>query len=292
MQKAVGGFAGLMFVVINVCMPVSAGSNAFEMTREKEGFESCGSSEDFVKCMNQMKLQKDPEVRLREKMRDLSFKISSILSLPESESDRDELRELLSGLLLFANSNSLASSSAKIAQELYLVAIESWLNAKPYSWGQVYGYLYKCGKVVRGGIDLFNSSVGSKVIEYKVIKKAPIWGMEYCDIDVVSYYEKEKLRFISGILREGSIHPSRLKEWSDRRDRIMDELIRSNWEKHLDENPGLRAWARANPKAAIKQSEKFNKKRPLGDVSQPPTYIQSSDYLSKVMQLVDFSDEN
>ena len=290
MQTAVGRFAGLLFVAINVCIPVSAGSNALEMTQEKAGFESCGSSEDFVECMNQMKLQKDPELRLREKMRDLSFKISSIISLPESESDRDEIRDLLSGLLLFSNSNSLASSSARIAQELYVVAIESWLNAKPYSWGQIYGYLYKCGKVVRSGIDLFNSSVGSNVIEYKIIKKAPIWGMEYCDIQVVEYYEKEKLRFISGVLREGSIHPSRLKEWSERRDRIMEELIRSNWEKHLDENPLLRVWARANPKAAMKRSEEFNKKRPLGDVSQPPTYIQSSEYLSKVMQLVDFSD--
>ena len=148
MQTAVGRFAGLLFVAINVCIPVSAGSNALEMTQEKAGFESCGSSEDFVECMNQMKLQKDPELRLREKMRDLSFKISSIISLPESESDRDEIRDLLSGLLLFSNSNSLASSSARIAQELYVVAIESWLNAKPYSWGQIYGYLYKCGKVV------------------------------------------------------------------------------------------------------------------------------------------------
>ena len=71
----------------------------------------------------------------------------------------------------------------------------------------------------------------------------------------------------------------------------MEELIRSNWEKHLDENP-LASVGAANPKAAVKRSEEFNKKRPLGDVSQPPTYIQSSDYLSKVMQLVDFSDAN
>ena len=41
----------------------------------------------------------------------------------------------------------------------------------------------------------------------------------------------------------------------------MEELIRSNWEKHLDENPLLRVWARANPKAAI-NDEEFNKKDP------------------------------
>ena len=46
--------------------------------------------------MNQIKFQRDPELRLREKMRNLSFKLSSIISLPESEKGRAEVSELLS----------------------------------------------------------------------------------------------------------------------------------------------------------------------------------------------------
>ena len=229
---------------------------------------------------------------MREKMRNLSFKLSSIISLPESEKGRVEVSELLSDLSLLSNSDSLASTASNISQNLFQVAIDSWLNAKPYQYHQMYGYLYRCKKVVRNGIDEFNSLAGSDVIEYKTIKKAPIFGMEYCDKQVLEYYEKEKLRFISAILREASIHPLKLREREEDRERVIRERSRSNWEKYLDKNPKLRIWAQANPKAALKQSQEFNKKRPLKDIDLPPTYIEASDALSKLTQFKDFDYDN
>ena len=272
------------FLMTVVCLSIPAHSIANTL-KDDAGFESCIASEDFYECMEQVKLLEDPEAQLREEMKSLSFTLSSITSLPDLESERIELREKLTDLLSIEGSDTLASNSARIAQELYLVSIDSWLNAKPYSSGQIYGDLYRCGKVVRNGIDLFNSSVGSNAIEYKIIKKAPIWGMEYCDIQVVEYYEKEKLRFIAGILRDGAIHPSRLREWSERRYRAMEEISRSNWEKYLDENPTMRVWADANPEAARRQSEIFNKKNPVVNPSMPPTYIEASPFLSKLSRL-------
>ena len=178
--------AGFLMTVVCLSIP---GHSIANTLKDDAGFESCIASEDFYECMEQVRLLEDPEAKLREKMTSLSFTLSSITSLPDLESERIKLRERLMDLSLIEGSDSLASNSARIAQELYLIAIDSWLNAKPYSSGQVYGDLYRCGKVVRNGIDLFNSSVGSHVIQYKVIKKAPIWGIEYCDIQVLEYYE-------------------------------------------------------------------------------------------------------
>ena len=289
-----GIVSGLMLAAMCFGMTVSAGSEnlSVESTRENIDFGNCSSSDDFIKCMNQIKFQRDPELRLREKMRNLSFKLSSIISLPESEKGRAEVSELLSDLSLLSNSDSLASTASSISQNLFQVAIESWLNAKPYQYHQMYGYLYRCKKVVRNGIDEFNSLAGSDVIEYKTIKKAPIFGMEYCDKQVVEYYEKEKLRFISAILRDASIHPLKLREREEDRQRVIQERSRSNWEKYLDKNPTLRIWAQANPKAALKQSQEFNKKRPLKDIDLPPTYIEASDALSKLTQFKDFDYDN
>ena len=289
-----GIVSGLMLAAMCFGMTVSAGSEnlSVESTRENIDFGNCSSSDDFIKCMNQIKFQRDPELRLREKMRNLSFKLSSIISLPESEKGRAEVSELLSDLSLLSNSDSLASTASNISQNLFQVAIDSWLNAKPYQYHQMYGYLYRCKKVVRNGIDEFNSLAGSDVIEYKTIKKAPIFGMEYCDKQVVEYYEKEKLRFISAILRDASIHPLKLREREEDRERVIRERSRSNWEKYLDKNPTLRIWAQANPKAALKQSQEFNKKRPLKDIDLPPTYIEASDALSKLTQFKDFDYDN
>ena len=294
MQLNAGIVSGLMLAAMCFGMTVSAGSEnlSVESTRENIDFGNCSSSDDFIKCMNQMKFQRDPELRLREKMRNLSFKLSSIISLPESEKGRAEVSELLSDLSLLSNSDSLASTASSISQNLFQVAIESWLNAKPYQYHQMYGYLYRCKKVVRNGIDEFNSLAGSDVIEYKTIKKAPIFGMEYCDKQVVEYYEKEKLRFISAILRDASIHPLKLREREEDRQRVIQERSRSNWEKYLDKNPTLRIWAQANPKAALKQSQEYNKKRPLKDIDLPPTYIEASDALSKLTQFKDFDYDN
>ena len=294
MQLNFGIVSGLMLAAMCFGMTVSVGSEnlSVESTREIIDFGNCSSSDDFIKCMNQIKFQRDPELRLREKMRNLSFKLSSIISLPESEKGRAEVSELLSDLSLLSNSDSLASTASNISQNLFQVAIDSWLNAKPYQYHQMYGYLYRCKKVVRNGIDEFNSLAGSDVIEYKIIKKAPIFGMEYCDKQVVEYYEKEKLRFISAILREASIHPLKLREREEDRERVIRERSRSNWEKYLDKNPTLRIWAQANPKAALKQSKEFNKKRPLKDIDLPLTYIEASDALSKLTQFKDFDYDN
>ena len=294
MQLNAGIVSGLMLAAMCFGMTVSAGSEnlSVESTRENIDFGNCSSSDDFIKCMNQIKFQRDPELRLREKMRNLSFKLSSIISLPESEKGRAEVSELLSDLSLLSNSDSLASTASNISQNLFQVAIDSWLNAKPYQYHQMYGYLYRCKKVVRNGIDEFNSLAGSDVIEYKTIMKAPIFGIEYCDKRVVEYYEKEKLRFISAILRDASIHPLKLREREEDRERVIRERSRSNWEKYLDKNPTLRIWAQANPKAALKQSQEFNKKRPLKDIDLPPTYIEASDALSKLTQFKDFDYDN
>ena len=294
MQFKAGIVSGLVFAAACFGMTASASSESLsiESTQESIGYGNCSSSDDFIECMNQIKLRRDPELRLREKMRNLSFKLSSIISLPESEKGRVEVSELLSDLSLLSNSDSLASTASNISQNLFQVAIDSWLNAKPYQYHQMYGYLYRCKKVVRNGIDEFNSLAGSDVIEYKTIMKAPVFGIEYCDKRVVEYYEKEKLRFISAILREASIHPAKLREWEEERERTIREKSRSNWEKYLDENPSLRIWAQANPKAALKQSQKFNQKRPLKDVDLPPTYIEASEALSQLSQLEDFGYEN
>ena len=49
---------------------------------------------------------------------------------------------------------------------------------------------------------------------------------------------------------------------------------------HLEKNPGLKAWADANPVMASKEKAKFNRKNPQKEITIP-AYHETLEYLSK-----------
>ena len=52
------------------------------------------------------------------------------------------------------------------------------------------------------------------------------------------------------------------------------------WERNLQKNPNLKAWAEANPLMASKEQVKFNRKNPQKEITIP-AYHETLKYLSK-----------
>ena len=69
---------------------------------------------------------------------------------------------------------------------------------------------------------------------------------------------------VNRVLREGSISPQEIaanekaaKEAAAKEARRVELCKMGPWTRYLEENPNMKAWASANPKAAEKAKEKF-----------------------------------
>ena len=96
-------------------------------------------------------------------------------------------------------------------------------------------------------------------------------------------------RYTVGVLCEGATDPQLIADYEAKHLEAIRLANLGPWQRHLEENPGLKAWAAANPEAAKREQEKFNRKNSSDPVIIPALpnsmpYLQGSvveDYLGK-----------
>ena len=99
-----------------------------------------------------------------------------------------------------------------------------------------------------------------------------------CRESVGLRHERKMMTFVVGVLKEGSVSPGAIEKYEADRAEKYRLANMSAWEKHLDKNPGLKAWSTANPAMAAKQQAKFNAKNPQKEVNIP-AYEDTLKYL-------------
>lgn len=87
--------------------------------------------------------------------------------------------------------------------------------------------------------------------------------------------------YVVGVLKDGSTDPDVIKDYIAKREEAIRLSKLGPWQRHLDSRPGLRKWAKANPSAAVKAQEKFNRDNPSDPINLPPLpntlpYLQGS----------------
>ena len=88
------------------------------------------------------------------------------------------------------------------------------------------------------------------------------------------------LNFVAGVLKEGAVDPAEVSRYEKDRQDLYASSNMEAWERNLQKNPNLKAWAEANPLMASKEQVKFNRKNPQKEITIP-AYHETLKYLSK-----------
>jgi len=89
---------------------------------------------------------------------------------------------------------------------------------------------------------------------------------------------------VTRVLREGAISPEEqaskdaaAKERAATVKRIRELAALEPWNRYLEENPDIKKWAEANPKAAEAEKKKFIEKQNHGNSKESPSSTYSKD---------------
>ena len=253
---------------------------------------TCMNAKDFVGCVKALsggvQVERDDGLNaLRNSMKQVAARLESGTSLRDSSVTFQPVIDQLA-IVKDEYPNSLAVKAAGKASALFDIVQGAWQSRiNTLSTSQYAGIYYSCLPTANG-IQSFNSYVGSTVVKgYSVrlgkeedLSKGGFLGVNNCYESTVEYNERSLMRFVIGVLREGAIQPMAIKKYEQNRAETLRLANMEAWQKHLEKNPGLKAWSEANPKMAETERQKYNRKNPQQRVSIPP-YEATLKYISK-----------
>ena len=233
--------------------------------------EQCKDARDFLGCVKAFTtpaaVSNEDELQpLRNAMKIAAGRINTGVSLNNS---LDLFRPVTDELSLVEGRfpNSLAVRRARLAHELFEVIRMTWRSKikdeVQYSEFNQVGlpYVYKCD-VLKRQSDLFDSRSPGRNIGFNYTKG--FFGLNICKMNPEQHPIKSMWPIFLGVLREGSISPAEIKAREkaaqDRAEKLQREqelCALGPWNRYLEENPGMKAWAEANPGPAEIQKKKF-----------------------------------
>lgn len=228
----------------------------------------CKDARDFVGCVKAFsEPQQQPDDglgNLRSAMKQVSARIRNGFSLRDSTLFFQPLTDQLA-LVAGKYQDSLAVKSATKSAELFNITQAAWQSRINSLSVSQYMTTYSC-KPTENGVRAFNDVAGTQAVNYSV-KKGWLGIALFCMESVGTGHESMMLSYVSGLLESGSISPQEIaeKEKADQERKAKaareQELCKMGpWNRRLEEDPNLKAWASANPSAAKEAMKKFNDK--------------------------------
>ena len=232
--------------------------------------EMCMKAQDFSGCVQTMTGGGTATTDEVEKLRSVMKKVAARIENGVSYRDSTEAFQPLVDQLAVAkegNENELAVKVAEKAESLFNIMQESWYNSIRYD-----GIAIGANDPIRQ----WNSVIGK---EHIAPLKENCFG--YCSVKESEHDASLILmdKFIIGILREGVVSQSTIDEFNAKRDEAIRLSKMDAWNKHLAVNPGMAAWAKANPAIAETKRAEHNKENPVEEIKLP-TYTETLKYLS------------
>lgn len=266
----------LLIAAFLVATPVNA-----EISEEVKA--TCMEAKDFVGCVKALsggvQVESDDGLNpLRNSMKQVAARLESGTSLRDSTSMFQPVVDQLA-IVKEKYPDSLAVKTANRAVRLFDILQSAWQNrisTLSVGSGSFSTTTYSC-YATKNGVAEFESHVGSPVIGWSV--QGGIFGLGFgCPESVGLRHERKMMTFVVGVLKEGSVSPDVIEKYEADRAEKYRLANMSAWEKHLDKNPGLKAWSVANPAMAAKEQAKFNAKNPQKEVNIP-AYEDTLGYL-------------
>jgi len=228
----------------------------------------CKDARDFVGCVKAFTtpaLAPDDGLDgLRNAMKQVAARLQAGTSYNDST---ETFRPLIDQLAIVESTHpdSLAVNEARLAAKLFDALQEAWqarIKAEYYELNKYGGTkVYKCN-VLKLSADLFNTAYGSQVINWSYNKGA--FGWDACKVEYGQLPEDYMRPIINRVLINGSVSPKALAERKEeeakaeakrKKERVLCEM--GPWNRRLEEDPKLKAWAKANPSAAKEAMTRF-----------------------------------
>jgi len=252
---------------------------------------TCMDAKDFVGCVKALsggvQIASDDGLNpLRNSMKQVAARLESGTSLRDSSATFQPVIDQLA-IAKDQFPDALAVKAADKASGLFNILQAAWQGRISTLMSNQYGPpSYSCLPTARG-IEAFNSYIGATVIKgYSVsqnkeidLSKGGFLGANICTEATIKYNESSLYDFVIGVLKEGAVQPEMIEKYEKDRAEAMRLANMEAWQKHLEKNPGLKAWADANPKMAESDRKKYNLKNPQEKVSIPP-YEATLEFLS------------
>jgi len=231
---------------------LSAGSAYAQV--DPEVAEQCKDARDFQGCVKAFTspaaASDDGLTALRNAMKQVASRLSAGTSLNDSTST---FRPVIDELAIVESQypDSLAVKNAQRASKLFDVLQVAWaarIKATSYLYGEKF---YNC-KILKKSADLFDTAYGSSVINWNYRKG--LFGLTTCQVGYGQFPEDSMRPIINRLLREGAISPQEIAAREKAEAERLANLKREQelcalgpWNRYLEENPGMKAWAEANP---------------------------------------------
>ena len=232
--------------------------------------KQCKDARDFLGCVKAFTSPAGPVDDGLQSLRNAMKKVASRLAAGTSLGDSTEtFRPVVDELALVENmySNSLAVKKARLASDLFDALQTAWMariegsNYGLNEYSEPGEKFYNC-KALKTSADLFNAVYGSPVISWSYTKG--LFGMHTCRVKYGQLPEDYMRPIVNRVLREGAISPAEIaakeKAEAARKAEIKREkelCALGPWNKYLEENPGMKVWAKVNPGPAEAQKKKF-----------------------------------
>jgi hypothetical protein len=158
---------------------------------------------------------------------------------------------------------SLAVQNASKASVLFDITQTAWQSTiNTPQVGTYTGTTYSCEPTKRGD-KAFNDAAGLEAITYSV--KGGLFGLVlWCQESVGLGHEAMMLSCISGLLESGSVGSQEIgakekaeQEQKAKAAREQELCAMGPLNRYLEENPGMKKWADANPNAAESGKKRF-----------------------------------
>lgn len=264
--------SGLLFIPL---LNTTAASASPELSNDipSEILQKCLEARDFEGCIDSSISQDANEQKALENndpLRDQMKKTAKLIRKSLGFEEASDAFQSLEQFRLAEDAISLSSQVSSKVSQIFLKHEQEWTSFKKAHalYNPSYGKLHSC-KRLKKIVNSFNSDVGSEVVKYTAYVKAPITGMHVCNGRSLFLHERDMLVFLAGSLEEGAIDPNIILKFNEAAKVKEDLANQDSWSKYLNEKPGLKAWASANPSAAEKARIKWNKKNPTKLVKLP-----------------------
>lgn len=227
--------------------------------------KQCKDARDFQGCVKAFTTpatatETDQLTALRNAMKQVAARLRAGTSLRDSTMTFQPVVDQLA-IVEVSHPDALAVKNARLASNLFNSLQAAW-DARIRVTQSVYGEKFYNCKVLKTTVDLFNSTYGSSVISWGY--KKGLFGIDLCRVPYGQLPEDYMRPVINRVLEEGAISPqeiaAREKAEKERRAAIEKErklCALEPWSRYLEENPGMKAWATANPALAEQKKKEI-----------------------------------
>jgi hypothetical protein len=227
----------------------------------------CIQAKDYAGCVKAMTTAPTAEDELnplRNAMKQVSSRLRSGTSLRDST---ETYRPVVDQLAIVASNHqdSLAVKNARLATKMFDALQLAWdtrIKAANYTLNKYGGIpAYDC-EALLNTVKYYNGIPDAPNISWSYTK-ARFWGTT-CKVESSQLPETYMIRNVIRVLEEGSITPSEIaekekieKERQEKLNREKELCAMEPWTRYLSENPSMKQWTLANPKAAEAAKKKF-----------------------------------